>query len=228
MSHLVDLSLAVPHGFRGPPSTNIGVQLEVHVKPRYWQSAQATLSCHPGCHVESGPHVRESGEPIDAIDLDRVIGSTVILDLTPVQERAVIYPRALQAADATLHDAGEVILQGVIVLLRADGAQRAIGTPRYFPDSPALSEDAARWLVEHGPNSGGCHSFVEPAARHPGWVPDFVVHRALLGAGSILVEGLVALRELPPRCTLFAPVYEFAGIDAAPARAFAQVADESP
>ena len=38
----------------------------------------------------------------------------------------------------------------------------------------------------------------------------------------------VNLAELPTRCTFFAPFYKFAGIDAAPARAFAQVSNESP
>jgi kynurenine formamidase len=33
----------------------------------------------------------------------------------------------------------------------------------------------------------------------------------------------VNLRELPSRCEFFAPFYKFAGIDAAPARAFARV-----
>jgi hypothetical protein len=44
MSRLVDLSPAVPRGFRGPPSTDVGVEFDVRVKPGYWQSAQATLS----------------------------------------------------------------------------------------------------------------------------------------------------------------------------------------
>jgi arylformamidase len=229
MSRLVDLSPAVPHGFRGPPSTDVGVQLEVRVKPGYWQSAQATLSCHTGCHVESGLHVLENGESIDAVELDRVIGSAVVLDLTPVDERAIVDAGALRAAEAALHDAGEAIRPGEIILLRTDWAQRAIGTPRYFPDSPALSEDAAHWLVDHRPKCVGCDFFEEPAARDPGWAPeDFVIHRALLGAGIVLVEGLVNLRELPPRCTFFAPFYKFAGIDSAPARAFAQVTHESP
>jgi arylformamidase len=224
MSQLVDLSPAVPHGFKGPPSTNIGVQLDVRVKPGYWQSAQATLSCHTGCHVESGLHVLEGGEPIEAVELDRVIGSAVLLDLTPVRERAIVEADALEAAAAVLAGDGEVIRPGDIVLLRTDWAQRAIGTPRYFPDSPALSESAARWLVDHRPKCIGCDFFEEPAAREPGWEPeDFVVHRALLGAGIVLVEGLVNLRELPPRCTFFAPFYKFAGIDSAPARAFAHI-----
>lgn len=223
MSPLVDLSPAVPHGFKGPPSTDIGVQFDVRVKPGYWQSAQVSLSCHTGCHVESALHVVEGGEPIEAVGLDRVIGSAVVLDLTPVRELAIIEVDALEAAERGLAVQGEALRPRDILLLRTDWAQRAIGTPEYFPRSPALSEAAAEWLVARAPKCIGCDFFEEPAARTPGWVPaDFVVHRAILGAGIVLVEGLVNLAELPPRCTFFAPFVKFAGIDSAPARAFAQ------
>lgn len=229
MSRIVDLSPAVPEGFRGPPSTDVGVRFDVRVKPGYWQSAQATLSCHTGCHVESGLHVLEGGEPIDAVDLERVIGSAVVLDVTPVTPGQLIDSSALAAAEAALHDAGETVRPRDIILVRSDWAQRAIGTPDYFPDSPALTEDAARWLVGRSPKCVGCDFFEEPAARRPGWRPeDFVVHRTLLGAGIVLVEGLVNLDALPARCTFFAPFYKFAGIDAAPARAFAQVPEQPP
>jgi len=223
LSRLVDLSPAVPEGFKGPPSTDVGVQFDVRVKPGYWQSAQAALSCHTGCHVESALHVFEEGEAIDVVSLDRVIGSAVVLDLTPVAAGALIDAPAIAEA---LRQSGETIAAGDIVLLRTDWAQRAIGTPRYFPESPALTADAAQWLVDRQPKCVGCDFFEEPAARSPGWVPeDFVVHRTLLGAGIVLVEGLVNLRELPTRCEFFAPFYKFAGIDAAPARAFARVGD---
>ena len=48
-------------------------------------------------------------------------------------------------------------------------------------------------------------------------------NQAILGANIPLVEGLVNLAQLPPRCQFFAPFYHFAGIDSAPARAFALV-----
>ncbi len=227
MSPIVDLSPAVPEGFRGPPSTNVGVHFDVRVKPGYWQSAQATLSCHTGCHVESGLHVLKDGQSIDAVELERVIGSAVVLDVTPVAPGALIDSTALAAAEAKLHESEEAVQPGDIILVRSDWAQRAIGTPRYFPDSPALTEDAARWLVARRPKCIGCDFFEEPAARKPGWRPEeFVVHRTLLQAGIVIVEGLVNLRELPSRCEFFAPFYKFAGIDAAPARAFARVPEQ--
>jgi arylformamidase len=226
MSPIVDLSPPVPHGFKGPPSTDLGVQLDVRTRPGYWQSAQLSMSCHTGTHVESALHVLEDGEAIDAVALDRVIGQAVVLDLTPVPERALVDVPALDRAVERLAGAGERIRAGDIVLLRTDWAQRAIGTPEYFRRSPALTGDAAAWLVALEPRCIGCDFFEEPAARDPGWTPDdFVVHRAILAAGIPLVEGLVNLSALPPRCEFFAPFYRLAGVEAAPARAFARVGE---
>lgn len=223
---IVDLSPLVPHGFKGPPSTNIGVQFETRTKPGYWQSCQVMMSLHTGTHVESALHCIEDGESIDQVSLDRVIGSAVMLDLTPVAERALLDVADLERARQRLEARNDHINAGDILLLRTDWAQRAIGTSTYFPRSPGLTEAAAHWLVEKQPKSIGCDFFEEPAAREPGWTADqFVVHRAILGAGIPLIEGLVNLAELPPRCQFFAPFYRFAGIDSSLARAFAMLED---
>ncbi len=222
---IVDLSPSVPHGFKGPPSTDLGVQLEVRTKPGYWQSTQLDLmSLHTGCHVESALHTIEGGEAIDEVSLERVIGSAAVLDLTPVEALNLIDVPELEKARERLEARGESIRSGDVLLLRTDWSQRTIGTPEYFRRSPGLTEEAARWLVEKEPRCIGCDFFEEPAAREPGWTADqFVVHNAILGAGIPLVEGLVNLRDLPPRCRFFAPFYKFAGIEAAPARAFALI-----
>lgn len=221
MTTIVDLSPTVPDGFRGPPSTDVGVQLEVRTKSGYWQSSQASLSVHTGCHVESELHVLEGGRAIDAVPLDRVIGSALVLDLTPISPRVLIEPPALAAALAAT---GDDIRPDDVILLRTDWASRAVGTPDYFRHSPALSRGAAEWLVARRPRCVGCDFFEEPAARDPGWeAQEFVVHRAILGAGIPLVEGLVGLDALPTRCEFFAPFFKLGGIEAAPARAFALV-----
>jgi arylformamidase len=221
LTAIVDLSPTVPNGFRGPPSTDVGVRLEARTKPGYWQSSQASMSVHTGCHVESELHVLEGGRPIDAVPLDRVIGSALVLDLTPVAPRALIEPAAL---DAALLATDDEVRPGDVILLRTDWASRALGTPEYFRNSPGLSLEAAEWLVAQEPRCVGCDFFEEPAARDPGWeAPEFVVHRAILGAGIPLVEGLVGLDALPSRCEFFAPFFKFGGIEAAPARAFAVV-----
>jgi arylformamidase len=224
---VVDLSPAVPHGFKGPPSTDLGVQLNVRKKngTGYWQSTQVDLmSLHTGTHVESALHTVEGGEPIDRVALERVIGEAVVLDLTPVEPMRILDVPDLKRASGRLEEAGEALRPGDILLLRTDWAQERIGTPAYFSESPGLTREAARWIVERGPKAVGCDFFEEPAARRPGWeAGEFVVHGEILGAGIPLVEGLVNLRELPPRVSFFAPFYKFAEVESAPARAFALI-----
>jgi arylformamidase len=226
---IVDLSPAVPHGFKGPPSTDLGVQLNVRKKngTGYWQSTQLDLmSLHTGTHVESALHTVEGGEAIDEVGLERVIGEAVVLDLTPVGPMQVLDVPDLEEANRKLEAAGEALREGDILLLRTDWAQRHIGTQRYFKESPGLTEEAARWVSARRPKCVGCDFFEEPAAREPGWNADqFVVHNAILGAGIPLVEGLVNLGELLPRVRFFAPFYRFAGVESSPARAFALVED---
>ncbi|MDF2702768.1 MAG: hypothetical protein K0S10_1714 [Rubrobacteraceae bacterium] len=227
MAKIVDLSPKVPHGFRGPPSTDLGVQLEVRTKngTGYWQSTQLDLmSLHTGTHVESALHTIENGEAIDEVALDRVIGEAVVLDLTPTEPMQIIDVADLEEANKRLEASGEPARPGDILLLRTDWAQRHIGTQRYFKESPGLTEEAAKWIVDRRPKSVGCDFFEEPAAREPGWTADqFVVHGAILGADIPLIEGLVNLRDLPPRVRFFAPFYKFSGVESAPARAFALI-----
>jgi arylformamidase len=224
LTRIVDLSPTVPQGFRGPPSTDVGVSFEVRTKPGGWQSSHAAFSVHTGCHVESELHVAEDGRAVDAVALDSVIGSAVVLDLTPVSERALLDGPALDDANIRLEKEGESIGSGDVLLLRTGWADRALGSADYFRLSPALTAEAAEWLVAREPRCVGCDFFEEPAARDPGWeASEFVVHRTILGAGIPLVEGIVGLGSLPPRCEFFAPFFKFGGIEAAPARAFAVV-----
>jgi arylformamidase len=226
LTRVVDLSPALPDGFTGPPSTDLGVGFEVATKPGYWQSTRASLNVHSGCHVESELHVVEGGEAVDSVALDRVIGSAVVLDLGSVEPRSLVDVAELVSAERRLERAGERVRAGDVLLLRTGWADRALGTPDYFRLSPALTAEAAAWLVERRPSCVGFDFLEEPAAREPGWEPDeFVVHLALLGAGIPLVENLVGLDALPPRCEFFAPFVKLAGIEGAPARAFALVAE---
>ena len=230
MAKIVDLSPAVPHGFKGPPSTDLGVQMNVRTRsdPGFWMSTQLDLmSLHTGTHVESALHSIEDGEAIDEVALDRVIGSAVVLDLSPTEAMQILDVADLEEANGKLEASGESIRPHDIVLLRTDWSQRHIGTPRYFKESPGLTEEAARWIAGWGPKSVGCDFFEEPAARQPGWTADqFVVHLAILNAGIPLIEGLVNLRDLPSRVRFFAPFYKFEGVESAPARAFALIDSE--
>src|SRR5438270_258941 len=74
----------------------------------------------------------------------------------------------MKQAHKRLAEQHESIRAGDIIVLRTDWAQRAIGTPTYFPRLPGLTQSAASWLVEKRPkwiepgnNSAGNSSLVK-------------------------------------------------------------------
>jgi arylformamidase len=83
---------------------------------------------------------------------------------------------------------------------------------------------AGAWLAAKGPKSIGFDFFEEYCARLPDFTSeDFAMHRVILGAGIVIMEGLTNLDALPaqPRVPFYAPFYKIVGAEGAPARFFA-------
>ncbi|MGH7416080.1 MAG: cyclase family protein, partial [Candidatus Rokuibacteriota bacterium] len=97
--------------------------------------------------------------------------------------------------------------------------------PDYFTQSPYFPPEVAQWLVDRGPKNIGFDFFEEYCARLPEFTSeDFAMHRVILGAGVVIMEGLTILGALPRRRVEFsAPFYKIAGTEGAPARFFATV-----
>ena len=81
----------------------------------------------------------------------------------------------------------------------------------------------AEWLVARGAKNIGFDFFEEYCARLPDFSSeDFPMHRVILGAGVVIMEGLTNLGALPrQRVEFAAPFYKIAGTEGAPARFFA-------
>src|SRR5262249_57140908 len=81
------------------------------------------------------------------------------------------------------------------------------------------------WLVAKDPKSIGFDFFEEYCARLPDFTSeDFPMHRVILGAGIVIMEGITNLASLPRgRVAFFAPFYKIEGTEGAPARFFAKV-----
>src|SRR5439155_566173 len=112
--------------------------------------------------------------------------------------------------------AGDV-KRGDIVLLRTDWTDTMYGRwPDYFTQSPYFPPESAQWLVDRGPKNIGFDFFEEYCARLPDFTSeDFPMHRVILGAGVVIMEGLTNLGALPRRRVEFAaPFYKIAGMEA--------------
>ncbi len=159
-------------------------------------------SPHVGTHADAPLHVREGAAGADALPLDSFVGPCVVLT---VDGAADDIPPATLARGL---DGGPPER----VLLRT-GATIAAGA---FPERwPALTPEAARWLVERGVRLVGVDA---PSVdrRESTTLP---VHHALFDGGAFVLENL-DLRGVPDgEYVLVAPPLKVGPLDAAPVRA---------
>jgi arylformamidase len=155
------------------------------------------LGTHTGTHVDPPAHFLPGGVTVDELPLDVLVGPAVVADLTGVPS---IGPGVL---------AGLGLPTGTVRLLLKTGREAAATAA-----DGLLSAEGARWLVDRGVLLVGADTLsVEPATDA------YPVHRLLLGAGVVLVEGLDLGSVAPGPYQLVCLPLRITGGDGAPARA---------
>ena len=163
--------------------------------------------------------------------MDRVDSERVELVECPLAQGVVLRGEQCVVADDRLlvlvgrrRGGADQLRPGDIALLRTDWTDKTYGRwPDYFTRSPYFPPESAEWLVAKGPKCIGFDFFEEYCARLPDFgSEDFPMHRVILGAGVVIMEGLTNLGALPRRrVPFYAPFYRIEGTEGAPARFFA-------
>ncbi len=221
MAKLIDLSVAVNKNTLSPPSTNLRVEITPHWRgPGFWQVSSVNQGLHTGAHIDSPLHVFKDGITTAEISLEQVVGEALVIDLSFADANHKITIDDLKRGGA------DQVKKGDIVLLRTDWTDKRYGIwPDYFTQSPFFPPESAEWLVAKDPKSIGFDFFEEYCARLPDFTSeDFPMHRVILGAGIVIMEGITNLGALPRRrVPFYAPFYKIEETEGAPARFFAQV-----
>jgi kynurenine formamidase len=108
-------------------------------------------------------------------------------------------------------------------MLKTGWSDETWGTDAYWTQGPWVDAEAAEYLVSKKPKAIVFDCFEELGARNPGFEPkDFVMHKILLGAGIILVEGTCNVHRLTKKRyrQFFAAPIKVMNAEAAPARIF--------
>lgn len=164
-----------------------------------------TLGSHTGTHIDAPAHIDPRGPGTAAYSLEAMVGPATVLDLSSV-------PDVISASDVPPFAAARVVI-------KTNNSAGDINT--FNPDFVALSEEAARVLVERGVSLVGIDAL---SVKKKG-VRD-KVHKILLDAGIVILEGLwlhgIEAGEYELLCLPLA----LRDMDGAPARAILRSLDK--
>ena len=174
-----------------------------------------SFGSHTGTHIDAPSHFIADGLAIDELDLQRLLGRAVVVDVRDKGAR-----ERITWDDVKVHE--EKLGEGVIVLF-CTGWSRHWGTDKYG-DHPFLDPDAARKLVERGVKVIGMDTLGPDEMKLGGEETEGVsAHEVILGTGGVIAENLRGLEEViemeRPIVSLL-PI-KIGGCDGAPIRAIA-------
>lgn len=167
--------------------------------------SELRLGSHTGTHVDPPAHFADHAVTVDQLDLDVLVGPATVVDVSGGLRSIEVEDLEALSLPATVER----------LIFKTDNSSFWPPNPTSFPDHyVSLSAEGARWLVDRGIRLVAIDFLsIEPAGEG-----DFPVHRALLGAGVILVEGL-DLSEVTAGEYIFVCLpLKLVGGDGAPAR----------
>ena len=201
---LIDISLPIREGmivYEGDPDISVRPALSLE-RGDPANVSTLRLGSHTGTHMDAPRHFIDGAAGIDALALDTLIGPALVAE---VDAERLIEPAHLARLLLDRHTR-------VIFKTRNSSLWDRSSFAREYV---ALSLEAAKLLIERGVKLIGIdYLSIEAfgAVGHP-------VHKALLGAGMVILEGLDLRRVTPAPYELYCLPLRIAGGDGSPCRA---------
>ena len=163
--------------------------------------SRLTMGTHTGTHVDAPKHFFDDGVGVDGLALELLVGRARVVDIT---RRGGIGAEDLAAAG---------LREDLRVLLKTSNST-FWHSAEFRQDYTHLTESGARYLVDQGVKVVGIDYLSVEQFKKPG-AP---AHRALLGAGIVIIEGLNLAEAEPGMYELYCLPLRITGADGAPAR----------
>jgi len=200
MSRIIDLTLPLKSGMRG-----VSFEPARVLEKDGWNATTIHLYSHAGTHMDAPSHFG-GNQTIDKIEVGRCIGPAWIVDLSGAKPHSLIDVEHIGQV-------AEKAQQGDSLLIRTDWS-RNLGKPKYREALPRVSPALARWCAK---NNIAMLGLEQPAVADVNNIEELTaVHRILLEAGVVIVEGLTNLDAITKeKVTFIALPLKLAGGDGA-------------
>jgi len=207
MSRIIDLTLPLSSGDRG-----VRIEPARRLETDGWNATTLSLYSHCGTHIDAPVHFGVGTQTIDAIAVNNFIGPAWVVDVRPVEPRALIEPEHLGAIVRRFRPGDSLLI--------CTNWSEFYGQDNYRNELPRISAELARWCVHKNVRMLGVEPPSVADVNNVGELTE--VHRILFEGGVIVIEGLANLALLSkPKVTFITLPLKIAGGDGAPARAVA-------
>ena len=207
MSRIIDLTLSLKTGMRG-----VTLEPARVLEKDGWNASKLSLYSHCGTHMDAPIHFGVGRQTIDQLDVSRLMGPAWVVDVRPIEPRALIGVEHMTGIADRIKPGDSVLI--------CSGWSEYSGQDHYRDELPRVSADLARWCVEMNVRMLGVEP---PSVADVNDIEELTeVHQILFEGGVIVVEGLANVRSLTkPKVTFIALPLKVVGGDGAPARAVA-------
>ena len=160
---------------------------------------------HIGTHIDARLHSIQEGKTVDQLSPDVLIGPAWVVDLQFVE--------AITASHLSALSLPEKIER--LLIHTKNSVKWSSGEFDFDPDFVALTEDAAHWVIEREIRLVGI-DYLSVQRYHD----SSAVHKILLEAEIVIVEGLNLMGVIPGEYELICLPIKIVGAEGAPSRAF--------
>jgi len=171
-----------------------------------FNTSRLNLSSHTGTHVDAPYHFVRRGLTVDKLPLDLLMGPAVVAEMDGLEGNTIqVYDLArLQFPKDTTR----------LLLKTSNSYFWEDRLSEFERDFVHLGSHTAEWIVKRGIRLIGVdYLSVEAFGARQHWV-----HRTLLAAGVVIIEGLNLSRVPAGRCRVVCLPLKIEGGDGAPAR----------
>lgn len=202
-THTIKTNMPVFPGTDGPILDPVCTMEEMGFREKKW-----TMYSHTGTHMDAPAHMLAEGKTLDQLPIESFMGRGFVLDVRECTETEIPLSR-VQSVENLLPDIDFLLIQ--------TGWEAYWGKDEYFQDFPALSEEAAEYLMQFELKGIGVDAISIDLME----TKTFPIHGILMKSGLVILENLKNL-------SLLEGVFEFQALplnvedaDGSPVRAIA-------
>jgi arylformamidase len=166
--------------------------------------SRLACSVHVGTHIDAPRHFIDGAKGVDKLSLNVLMGRAYVINL----------PEALVIDAAILESAGIPPRTRRVLFKTRNSRYWAMGERQFQKDFVAIDASGAQWLVRKRVQLVGVDYLSVAPFDH-----GIQTHKILLGAGTVIVEGLNLSEVSQGRYKLYCLPIKLIGSDGAPARA---------